>query len=208
MIRLNATRHPLAVLLVALAVACGGCSGSHTATPIPPAAPPPPAAAQGVSYTDPVSTSWRLVKDPASTATHLVLNLVGPSGTSGRGVALTVHADTSMMTWGKLDSLYIKDAHVFDLAYDPTDPNEPRLIVGGVHGNDLLVGVFQKDANATAKDLGTTLYSIAIDFKSGTSLKAGDAIPLSVTKSRLLPADLSLGKLQDISVAIGSLKAS
>jgi hypothetical protein len=155
-----------------------------------------------------VSTGWRLVKDSTSTATHLVLNLVGPAGTTGRGVALTVHADTRLMTWGKLDDLYIQDGHVFDLAYDPTDPNEPRLLVGGVHGNDLLVGVFQKDSNASAKDLGTTLYSIAIDFKSGTTLKAGDGIPLSVTKSRLLPADLSLGKLQDVSVAIGSLKAS
>ena len=207
MIPLNAARHLLAVMLVALAVACGGCSGSNTATPIPPVT-PPPAAAKDVSYTDPVSTSWRLVKDPESTATHMVLNLVGPAGTSGRGVALTVHADASMMTWGKLDDLYIKDGHVFDLAYDPTDPNEPRLLVGGVHGNDLLVGVFQKDSSASAKDLGSTLYSIAIDFKSGTSLKAGDVIPLSVTKSRMLPADLSLGKLQDVSVAIGSLKAS
>jgi hypothetical protein len=208
MIPLNAARHPAAVLLVTLVVACGGCSGgSNTATPPPPVATPPPAA-QGVSYTNPVSTSWRLVKDPASTATHLVLNLVGPAGTSGRGVALTVQADASMMTWGKLDGLYIRDGHVFDLAFDPTDPNEPHLLVGGVHGNDLLVGIFQKDSRASAKDLGTTLYSIAIDFKSGTSLKAGDVIPLSVTKSRMLPTDLSLGKLEDISVAIGSLKAS
>jgi hypothetical protein len=207
MILLNAPQRVIAALLLAAAAACGGCSSHNSAQPIPPVAPPPPAA-QGVSYTDPAGTSWRLVKDSSSTATHLVLNLVGPTGTSGRGVALTVHGDASRMTWGKLDGAYIQDGHVFDLAYDPTDPNEPRLLVGGVHDNDLLVGVFQKDPSASAKDLGSTLYSIAIDFKADAKLKAGDAIPLSVTKSRMLPEDLSLGKLQDISVAVGSLKAS
>ncbi|MBS0387670.1 MAG: hypothetical protein JSR15_04245 [Proteobacteria bacterium] len=207
MILPNAPRHLVAVLLVTLAVGGAGCSSRNSATPIPPVAPPPPPA-QGVSYTDPTGTSWRLVKDAASTSTHLVLDLVGPAGTSGRGVALTVHGDGTRMSWGKLDGAYIKDGQVFDLAFDPTDPNEPRLLVGGVHGDDLLVGIFQKDPSASAKDLGTTLYSIAIDFKSGTALKSGDVIPLSVTKSRMLPGDLSAGKLEDISVAVGTLKAS
>lgn len=209
MMLFNAPRQLVAVLLVTLAVACGGCSSSNHPTPIPPVAPPPPPPpAQGVSYTDPSGTGWRLVKDAASTSTHLVLDLVGPTGTSGRGVALTVHADTSKMSWGKLDGAYIQDGQVFDLAFDPTDPNEPRLLVGGVRGDDLLVGIFQKDPSATAKDLGVTLYSIAIDFKSGTDLKSGDVIPLSVTKSRMLPGDLSAGKLEDIAVAVGTLKAS
>ena len=55
----------LAGLLLGLAVACGG---SHTSTP-PPA--PPAVPAQGLVYTDPTGTGWRLVKDGSSTATRV-----------------------------------------------------------------------------------------------------------------------------------------
>ena len=77
-----------AVLLVALG--CGGGSGSG------PSGPP----ASSLAYTPPTDlTGWRLVQDSASsTGTHLVLDLLAPSGLSGQGVTLTLTGDASRAT--------------------------------------------------------------------------------------------------------------
>ncbi len=202
MTTLKTFRPALPLIALAALIACGGSSSSSSG------AAAPPAAAKGIAYTNPASTGWRLEKDPSSTATHVVLNLVGPTGLKGRGIALTVHSDTTKMAWGKLSGSYIQDGGAFELAVDPTDPNEARLMVGGVKGSDLMVGAFQKDPNLSAKPLDTKLYSFAVDFKADAKLAAGDTIPLSVTKARLLPEDLGPRQLQDVTVAAGSLKAN
>lgn len=199
---LMTARTAVPTLALAALVACGGSSSSSGG------ASAPPAAAKGLTYANPASTGWRLEKDPSSTATHVVLNLVGPTGLKGRGVALTVHSDAAKMAWGRVGGAYIQDGGAFELAVDPTDPNEARLMVGGAKGSDLMVGAFQKDPNLSAKPLDTKLYSFAIDFKSDAKLAAGDTVPLSVIKARLLPEDLGPRRLQDITVAAGALKAN
>ena len=182
-----------------LFLACGGGSSSAGSSA--------PAPAHGLAYTNPPSTGWRFEKDPSSTATHLVLRLVGPDATNGRGVGLTLHSDTSKMAWGRLNGAYIQDVGQFELATDPSNPNEPRLLVGGARGSDLMVGAFQKDPALTAKALNVPLFLVAIDFNGKAGLHSGDAIPLAVTKARMLPEDLSLNKLVDVTVATGKLVA-
>jgi len=193
-------RTALSVTALAALLACGGSSSSPKVSAA--------SDAKGITYANPASAGWRLERDPSSTPTHIVLNLIGPAGLKGRGIALTVHSDNSKMAWGRISGAYIQDGGAFELAMDPTDPNEARLLVGGVKGSDLMVGAFQKDPNLSAKPLDTKLYSFAIDFKADAHLATGETIPLSVTKARLLPEDLGPRKLQDVTVAAGTLKAN
>lgn len=71
----------------------GGGGGSHSL---------------GLAYTNPPNASqhYALVKDSASTATTLVLDLVGPTDAnyqySGLGVALSLQTDASKVTWGSV----------------------------------------------------------------------------------------------------------
>ena len=52
-----------------------------------------------LAYTDPTTGTYQLKKNAAlSTATHLVLELVGPA-TTGCGVSATFSADTTKVTW-------------------------------------------------------------------------------------------------------------
>lgn len=228
----------LAGLLLGLSLACG----ETAVTPQPPAdtgtpptalpAPPPPAAATGLSYTDPTGDGWRLMQDASSTSTRLVLNLVGPAGLMTRGAGFNLRAPASVR-FGKFtetgsrvtDDLPVKDGGVYELLNTaPTStphPLQPVLLAGGVKaGNLLTVGIFQKDRRATAKDSGATLLQIAIEFDANAGLHAGDALPLTLTKSGYLAEDIGAfsgnptyemiakAKLVDMPITLGSLRAN
>lgn len=213
-------------LLLSLTLACGG--GSHT-TP----APAPPATATGLTYTDPTGTGWRLVRDAHSTPTRLLLNLVGPTGLHTRGAGFNLQAPSAIRFGAFTESGFpIRDLGVYELwNTNPwpgdgsvavgSDPLEPRLIAGGVKaGNLLTVGIFQKDRRASAKDSGQPLCQIALEFDATANLKAGDAIPLAITKAKHMAEDIgafavsptmemaSKAHLVDMTIAVGSLRAN
>lgn len=181
-----------------LLLACGGGGGGSSSA----AAQQP--AATGLKYTDPAATGWRLVKDPASTPTHLVLDLVGPAGTLTRGAAFNLQSDAAKVAWGKVSGAYIEDLGVFELAADPTDPNEPKLLVGGFKGSTLSVADVQKLPIYAAKDAGQPLFRVAVDFSAAAKLHSGDSIPLSVTKARSLKDDFTG---ETITISAGTLSA-
>jgi hypothetical protein len=199
------------LLSVLAALALAGCSSSSNSTPTQ------------LTYTDPSPTGWRLVKDPASTPSRLVLALVGPAGTQARGVGFNLQAGTTVR-WSTFDSgLPIQDTGVFELKNTQPDPNLPPdpyeevLLDGGVmDGNILTVGIFQKDRRASAKDATAPLLRIALEIdakgQSGT-------IPLEMKKAKLLPADIggynddpalvmSKSRLDKVVIAVGTLQAS
>lgn len=203
-------------LLISLALACGGGSNSAPSAP-------PPATATGLAYTDPSGTGWRLLKDPASTPTRLILDLVGPSGLKTRGTGFNLVAPASIH-FGRFDEtgFPLRDGGVYDLLNtDPTgDPLEPALLAGGVKpGNLLTVAVFQKDRRATAKDSGSVLFQIAFDFDPTAGLHAGDRLPLAVLKAKYMAEDIGAfsvnptyemiakAHLVDMDLAVGSLSA-
>lgn len=213
-------------LLLSLTLACGG--GSHT-TP----APTPAAAAAGLTYTDPSGTGWRLVKDAHSTPTRLLLNLVGPAGLPTRGAGFNLQAPATIRFGAFTESGFpIKDLGAYELwNTNPwpgdgsvavgSDPLEPRLIAGGVKaGNLLTVAIFQKDRRASAKDSGQPLCQIALEFDATANLKAGDAIPLTITKAKHMAEDIGAfavsptlemaakANLVDMTIAVGSLRAN
>jgi hypothetical protein len=193
--------------------------------PPPPAVVPPAAKATGFTYTDPSGTGWRLVKDDSSTATRVVLNLVGPAGLKSRGAGFNLVAPAAVHYARFPETNFpVKDGGVYELKNvapsGPLDPLEPVLLAGGVKkGNLLTVGAFQKDRRATAKDSGATLLQIALEFRAGDDLKKGDALPLTITKARYQAEDIGAffpyptyemiakAPLEDMTVAVGTLRA-
>jgi len=203
-------------LALILGLACGG--GSHTAAPTPAPAPNP---AQGLSYTNPTGSGWRLVKDPSSTATKIVLNLVGPAGLKTRGVGFNLQAPACVTFAAFSDGLPIHDTGVYQLqALGSTDPSEPLAITGGVKkGNLLSVGIYQKDRDQAAQDSGVALCQIALQFDAAAGLKAGTSLTLTIPKAKVIPEDIgaitddlwTLDKkmrMADISIAVGTLTAN
>ncbi len=182
------------LLALAALAGCGGGSGSHGLPP-----------ATGLSYVDPAGGGWRLVKDPASTPARLLLKLVGPAGLKGRGVGITVRSPQTLVAFGKFaDGSYIKDGGVFTLANSAT---EPKLLAGGVKGDNLMLGSFQKRRSSSAKALDGTLLSFNVDFRGGGG-HPGDPVPFDVMKAQIVPEDISTietSRMVPITVAVGTL---
>ncbi len=211
-------------LLLSLVLACGGAN-PHASAPAAPA--------KGLAYTDPTGTGWRLVKDPASTPTRLLLNLVGPTGLKTRGAGFNLKAPAGVQFGNFTETSFpIKDLGIYDLwnsnpyPYDGSvavgsDPLEPRLLAGGLKaGNVLTVGDFQKDRRATAKDSGRALFQIALEFDASAALKDGDALTLTIAKSKFIAEDIGAfsgsltaeirqkSVMQDMTISVGTLHAN
>lgn len=206
---------PALAFALGLSLACGG--GSHSA---PAPAPAPAQPAQGLVYTDPAGTGWRLVKDASTTTTKLVLNLVGPAGLKTRGVGFNLQAPAGVKFAAFSGGLPIKDGGVYQLTMaGSTDPSEPLALTGGVKkGNLLSVGIYQKDRDQAAQDSGATLCQIALQFDAAAALSTGAPLALSIPKAKVVPEDIgavtddawTLDKkmrMTDITIAVGTLTA-
>jgi hypothetical protein len=206
----------LSGLALAISLACGG--GSHT--PAASATQPAPPA-QGLVYTDPTGSGWRLVKDSTSTGTRLLLNLLGPTGVKTRGVGFNLQAPSTVKFGTFSNGLPISDPGVYQLlSLGSTDPTEPVALTGGVKkGNLLSVGIFQKDRDQAAQESGVALCQIAIEFDPATNLAKGSVLTLSIPKAKVIPEDIgqvtddrwTLDKkmrMADISIAVGTLTAN
>jgi hypothetical protein len=221
-----ASRLALSAAVLGLLAACGGHSTPRAATPAP--------VATGLDYVDPdPSADWRLVRDPSSTVTRVVLNLVGPSGMKGRGVAFNLRSDGTVKFAKFANGSYINDLGVFRLTnkYGAISvmtgafaTNDVGTIVGGVKegGRVLTVGAFQKDRRWPAQALDQPLYQIAIAFDSAQALPQGTPIPLAFVKARSIPEDIGDNpedpgasvaswayqyRIDDVKVAVGKLVA-
>jgi hypothetical protein len=236
-----ASRLALSVAALCLIIGAGGCNNDRL-FPAPTAAPAPkpPTQAQaspaavGLDYTDPAGSDWRLVRDPSSTVTRLVLNLVGPTGHKGRGVGFNLRSDGTVKFARFDNGTYINDLGVFQLtnksgavsALDGITPvvNDIGTIVGGVKegGRMLTVGAFQKDRRWPAQDLGQPLYQVAIAFDASQNLASGTAVPLTFVRARSIPENIGDNpedpnanpatwayqyQIDDVTVAVGTLVA-
>ncbi|NOK15615.1 Ig-like domain-containing protein [Corallococcus carmarthensis] len=148
-----------------------------------------------VKYEDPTGTGWRLVRNASlSSGNTLVLDLVGPTGQSGRGADLTLGLDAATASWSTVDgSEYVANGG-YELGA------APQLLKSGVKGSTLSVGVYQKGAPAHAYN--GALLSVALTVKATAETPAGTVVPLNVLKAHALPAS---GSLQAINVAVGTL---
>ena len=228
----------IAPSLTALALLGGllACGGAYTPPPGP-AATATPTAATSLTYTDPATTGWRLVKDVSSTPTHLVLNLVGPTGLKARGVGFNLSSDGTVKFHKFTDSdamktdNYLKDTGVFQLKFKSsrysTDLSwmlEPVIFAGGTKngGKLLTVGIYQKDRAQSAQSVDTAVLQIGIDLPATGGPASGSAIPLTLVRARIIPEDigqmpavytdswssvLTKFRMEDIQIAVGALKA-
>ena len=187
-----------AALTLAGFLACSGGGGGST----PPPPPPPPApTATGLAYTDPVTGTYKLVKNASSSTTHLVLDLVGPVGT-GTGVSGTFSADTTKVTWanvaaGDPANTLVQNGTAFTLGA------APQILKGKATGNVLQATAAQKGTGSPVS-LNAPLLRIALDLKASQPL---GAITLSADATKCQVLD-GTGTISTITVSVGTLTAN
>lgn len=221
---MSRVRSSLVLAILGLIAACG-----HSSSPAPAVVHP----AVGLDYADPDADGWRLVRNPSSTVTHLVLDLIGPDGEKGRGVGFNLRSDGTVKFAKFASGSYINDLGVFQvtskravlsLVSGKPVTNDVGAIVGGVKdgGRVLSVGAFQKDRRWPAQALDQPLYQIAIDFDPAQALAAGTVIPLTFVKARSIPENIGDNpddseanpvtwayqyRIDDVQIAVGKLVA-
>lgn len=207
---------PLLLLLPVLLLPGLGCGGGSSTSGPASSAP----AAQGLAYTDPSGTGWRLLKDASSTDTRLVLKLVGPSGLKTRGVGFNLQAGAGATFGAFASGLPLEELGVYQLRQvGSTDPSEPVACTGGrLKGNVLSVGLYQKDRDQSAQDSGAPLLRIALVLDPAAKVPAGTRVALAVLKAKAIPEDIgSVGddlwtldqkmRMTTLSIAVGTLTA-
>jgi len=174
------------LLACAPLVAALGCGGGSSSTSAP--------AATALSYTGPTDpTQWRLVQDASSTPTHLVLNLMAPTGARGMGVTLVLSVDGSRASWSSAWS---------GSALKPGGYYGPLAQRASIAGSDLRILLSQMNPTPPMNYLNDPVLTVALDLASGAPV---GTVALAATQGGHLAAPLTL----PVAVAIqtGTLKA-
>jgi hypothetical protein len=185
-----------ATLVLVGLFACGGGSSSPAPQPAP--------TATSLGYTDPAAGTYKLVKNASSSGAHLILDLMGPSTGTAMGVALTLSADTTKVTWvdvpaGGTTTSLMKNGTQFNLG------SGTPIQKAKATGNVLQATVAQKNPTAAAA-LNGALLQVALDLKPGLGLAQGTAITLSADATKCQVLD-GAGTITGVTVAVGTLTA-
>ena len=195
-----------ALLPLAGLLACGGGGGGGGTSA--------PATATSLSYTNPTSGTYLLMKDPASSGSHLVLDLVGPTTGTASGVTLTLNADTTKVTWTNVASTDPANTLVENGTQLNLGSAAPYILLARTYGTTTLM------ATAAQKGVGSNdpppallngvLLKVALDLKPNLGLASGTSISLSAdgTKSWVLDDTVKTGNaISPITVTVGTLAA-
>jgi hypothetical protein len=160
-----------------------------------------------LNYTNPVSGTYQLMRNPAlSTPSHLVLELVGPAATTGRGVVFSLTVDTAKVSWSNVapadpPGTYVQNGTAFDLG------TGGQVLKGKVNGEELQAVAAQKGAASPSVQLNQPLARIAMDLKPSQNLWAGTPITFTAIPGKSLALLGPAGSPQAIQIAVGSLTA-
>lgn len=175
-----------------------GCGGG------PPANAVTPAYAKTLTYTNPPLGGYSLQAAPSSNGTsHLVLNLVGPSGAVARGVSFFLTADPALVSWSPgTGSAYATPGAVFNLGSAPQAFTSKVSAAGA-----LQVGIYQKAGPATYG--AAPLASVALDLKTGV-VTSGSTVALAPTAGQQAVYVDANGAVQPFAapIAVGTLVAN
>ena len=162
-----------------------------------------------------------------------MLDLVGPAGTSTRGVGFNLKRGMGL-AFGKFDNGgYAHDTGVFQLkgtnpnfeSYAGTDADPVLFASAPLKSGDVLsTGIFQKDRTNGAKDSAAPLVQVVVTLADFTKVDpaavaaATDPYGLHVIKARIVPADiggftlttevLKKARMVDITVDTGTITAT
>lgn len=155
-----------------------------------------------LAYTDPTTGTYQLKKNTTlSTATHLVLDLVGPAATTGSGITASFTVDTAKVSWANVASgdpanTFVQNGAAFNLG------SAPLILKGKVAAGVLQVAAAQK-GTASPVSLNQPLLRVALDLKAS---QATGTITLSADSTKCQVLDGS-GNITTITVAVGTLAA-
>lgn len=186
-----------AALSLGALLACGGGGGGST--------PPAPVTATSLAYADPTTGTYKLVKNAASSGSHLVLDLMGPSSGTAAGITITLSSDVSKVTWvdvpaGGTTAVLMQNGTQFNLGTGT--PIQKAKATAGV----LQATVAQKGLAVPAASLNGALLRVALDLKAGLSLSQGTAITLSADANKCQVLD-GAGTITPITLSVGNLTA-
>ena len=162
-----------------LCLACGGGAKN-------------PLKAATLVYTNPTdASSWRLVQAATSTTTHLVLDLVAPTGASGQGVTLVLTTDPAKAAWSPVSG----GVYAVQKAYPST-----LVKIATLKGADLRLLMTQAAGTPVAYG-SLPVLTVALDLTTGT---LPGSVALSAAQGgHLGPAPQPV----PITVAVGGLQA-
>ena len=172
------------------------CSGGGDKNSDP--TPTPPSYATSLNYTNPTGTGYRFVRGSDSTASKLILELLGPASDTGRGISFGLTVDGAKARFVKVASTDPEDAQhgTFELG------SAPQLFKAVTEGNTLRASIAQK-GRGNAKALDGVLAKVAIQLQPNV---AQGAIAFSATNdAKALPG--ANGESVPITIAVGSLVA-
>jgi hypothetical protein len=171
------------ILALAALLACGGGGGGASG----PAPSPSPVYATTLSYTDPGGAGFRWLRNSSlSTAGKLVLDLTGPTGQSGQGVAFILSTDATKVAWAAPPSAQgLVENLVFNLG--TTTP----VLVGKDAGQGTLQGaIFQKSGT---QSFGQPLARVCLQLKAGTVAVNAPVAITFVSGNTLAPGGTATG---------------
>ena len=155
-----------------------------------------------LAYTDPTTGTFQLKKNATlSTATHLVLDLVGPAATTGSGVSAAFTVDTAKVAWANVATAdaagtYVQNGTALTLG------TAPQVLKGKVTAGVLQVTAAQKGTGSPVT-LNAPLVRVALDLKT---LQAPGAITLSANAGKAYYTDAA-GIITGTTISVGTLAA-
>lgn len=158
--------------------------------------------ASTLAYIDPTTGTYQLKKNTTlSTATHLVLDLVGPAATTGSGVSASFTVDTAKVSWSNVASsdpanTFVQNGVAFSLG------SAPLILKGKVSAGVLQVVASQKGF-ASPVSLNQPLLRVALDLKAS---QATGGVTLSADSAKCQVLD-GTGAITSITVSVGTLAA-